>query len=78
MNFGMLPLPLPTAPLWAMCPAQERACRLMGKRRLLMIQKAVGPRALGWVWTSERLEHETHRGLGCNARDRNFRNVKLE
>lgn len=61
MNVWTLPLPLPTALLWALCLTQETLSRLTGQPSVLSLQKFAELRAPGWVCDPTLLERET----GC-------------
>jgi nucleoside-diphosphate-sugar epimerase len=65
MKVWTLPLPLPSAFLWAMCLTQELMSRLTGKANVLSLQKFAELRAPGWVCDPTLLERET--GCACST-----------
>jgi nucleoside-diphosphate-sugar epimerase len=64
MQQWTLPLPMPTLLLWPVCLFEQMRSRLMGKPRLLSLQKFVELRAPGWVCDPGLLERET----GCRCK----------
>ncbi len=65
LNVWTIPLPLPTAVLWAICGLQEVMSRLTGKPQVLCLEKYPELRAPGWVCDPSRLREQL--GLTCST-----------